>query len=193
MEQGWFFWGVLPLLIMLARIVDVSIGTMRIMFVVRGDKVIAALLGFLEVFIWVVAISHIFGDNTGLLHYAAYAAGFAVGNYVGINIESRLALGLQTIRVITGQSTEALEKALLENGYGGTRIAAIGLRGGNMRVLFSTLPRRKVPAVLNLIEQHLPRSFVSIEDVRSARADHLSMSSLFQEKGRFSGFGRKGK
>ncbi len=108
-EEAWYFWGLLPLLIFFARVTDVSIGTMRILFVVRGNRLVAALLGFCEVFLWIVIIGQIMSQPTGLLHYVAYAAGFAAGNYVGIFIESRIALGLQTLRVITAQPTESLD------------------------------------------------------------------------------------
>jgi uncharacterized protein YebE (UPF0316 family) len=174
-ESGWFVWGVLPVLIFVARIMDVSIGTMRILFVVRGSRITAALLGFMEVFIWIVVIRQIMGSHTGLLHYAAYAAGFATGNVVGISIESHLAMGLQTVRIITGEPTNALENDLLARGFGATRLAATGLRGGAMTVLFSTLPRRQVPGVLAIVEQHLPKAFVSVEDVRTTRKGHFPM------------------
>lgn len=192
-DQPWFFWGVLPVLIFCARIADVSIGTMRILFVVRGDRVIAACLGFVEIFIWIVAIGQIFSEQTSLLHYAAYAGGFAMGNYVGILIESRLALGLQTIRVITAQSTTPLERELLARGFGATRLPATGLRGGSMTILFSTLPRRKIADAVALIEKHLPKAFVSIEDVRSIQAGHMPLKTEIGDKIRLFPFGRKGK
>ena len=192
-EQAWYFWGLLPLLIFFARVTDVSIGTMRILFVVRGDRLAAALLGFCEVFLWIVIIGQIMAQPTGLLHYVAYAAGFATGNYVGILIESRIALGLQTLRVITAQPTEELERDLLENGYGATRLSGTGLRGGQMTILFSTVPRKRTVDVLQRIDRHLPKAFVSLEDVRSIQAGHLPLRSEMSDKMRLYPFGRKGK
>ncbi len=178
-ESSWFLSAVLPVLIFLARIADVSLGTMRILFVVRGSRRLAALLGFSEVFIWILVISQIMGDHTGLVHYIAYSAGFAAGNMVGITIESKLALGLQTVRIITGQPTQMLEQAMLESGYGATRLTATGLRGGHMCVLFSTLPRGDVPTLMQLINQHVPKAFVSLEDVRKVHSGHLPLSAGF--------------
>ncbi len=179
-ESYWYLWGVLPAVIFLARIADVSLGTMRILFVVRGSRRLAGVLGFLEVFIWIVVISQIMGGHTGLLHYTAYAAGFAAGNMVGITIESKLAIGLQTVRIITGEPTQSLEQAMLESGYGATRLTATGLRGGRMCVLFSTLPRGDVPALMRLIEQHVPRAFISLEDVRNVHSEHLPSCDVFR-------------
>ncbi len=192
-DSAWFIWVVLPLLIFLARITDVSLGTMRILFVVRGARRIAALLGFTEVFIWVVVINQIMGDHTGMFHYVAYAAGFAAGNAVGITIETRLALGLQTIRVITSEPTQSLEKDMLAQGFGATRMSAMGLRGGAMTILFSTLSRRKIPVVMRLIEQHLPKAFISVEDVKTIREGQLPLREDSAFRMRLQPFGRKGK
>lgn len=192
-DNPWFVWGVLPILIFVARIADVSIGTMRILFVVRGARVIAAMLGFLEVFIWIVVVRQVMNEQSGLLHYAAYAAGFATGNIVGITIESRLAMGLQTVRVITAEATQALEEDLLAHGFGATRLAATGLRGGVMAVLFSTLPRRRVPEAVALIERHLPGAFISIEDVKLTRKGHFPVREVPADAIRLHKPSRKGK
>jgi uncharacterized protein YebE (UPF0316 family) len=90
---------ILPLLIFFARICDVSIGTMRIIFVSKGKKNIAPLLGFFEVLIWIIVISKIMQNLNNYVNYVAYAAGFATGNLVGMIIEEKLAVGVQMIRV----------------------------------------------------------------------------------------------
>lgn len=192
-ESGWFIWIVLPLLIFMARILDVSIGTMRLLFVVRGSKMIAAFLGFCEVFLWIVVISQIMRENTGLYHYVAYAAGFAAGNVVGITIEARLAYGMQTIRIITGESTRDLEKDLMQAGFGATLLTGEGLKGGTRAILYSTLPRQKVPEVIALIERHLPKAFISVEDVRTIRQGFFPADNNYNRLTRiFSSF-QKGK
>lgn len=174
-QSVWVVWIALPLLIFFARITDVTIGTMRILFVVRGATLIAALLGFVEVFVWIVVVRQILNQDSFIWpHYVAYAAGFAAGNVVGIALESRLAFGLQTVRVITGSPTVDLERDMARLGYGATRIAATGLRGGSMTILFSTLPRGRVKEAMQLIERHLPHSFISVEDVRAVNGRRLT-------------------
>src|SRR5665648_86798 len=92
---------ILPALIFIARIMDVSLGTIRIIFVIRGQKLLATLLGFFEIMIWLLAIGQIFQNLTDITYYIAYAGGFAAGNYVGIYLESKLALGTLAVRIIT--------------------------------------------------------------------------------------------
>ncbi|HEX2991004.1 MAG TPA: DUF5698 domain-containing protein, partial [Anaerolineales bacterium] len=89
----WFTWVILPLIIFLTRVLDVTLGTLRIIFISRGRKYLAPLLGFIEVLIWITVVSQIIGGASNFAAYFAYAAGFAVGNYVGMWIEERLAIG----------------------------------------------------------------------------------------------------
>jgi uncharacterized protein YebE (UPF0316 family) len=83
---GLYTWIVLPLLIFLARVVDVSMGTIRVIFVSRGLKYLAPVVGFFEVLIWLLAIGQIMKNLSSPLCYVAYAGGFAAGNYIGIVI-----------------------------------------------------------------------------------------------------------
>ena len=84
---------ILPILIFIARVCDVSIGTMRIIFISRGAKILAPLLGFFEILIWLVAIGKVMQNLDNIACYVAYAGGFATGNFVGIRIEEKLAMG----------------------------------------------------------------------------------------------------
>jgi hypothetical protein len=86
----WYTWVILPLIVFLVRLTDVTLGTMRIIFVARGRKYLAPLLGFIEVFIWITVVSQIVRGAQNIVAYLAYAAGFAVGNYVGMIVEERL-------------------------------------------------------------------------------------------------------
>ena len=83
-EIDWYTWLFLPLLIFVARVIDVGLGTLRIIFTARGKRQIAPLLGFVEVFIWVAVISQMVRGVNHVVAYLAYAAGFAPGNYVGM-------------------------------------------------------------------------------------------------------------
>ena len=99
---------VIPLLIMLARICDVTIGTFRIILVSRGERLYASLAGFVEVFIWVIVVSQVLTNLGGWINYIAFAAGFAMGNYIGITLERRLAMGMVIMRVITNKPADEL-------------------------------------------------------------------------------------
>src|SRR5690606_38967593 len=96
-----FDWVVLPGIIFLARLIDVALGTLRIIFVSRSMRKLAPLDGFFESLIWLFAISQIVMNLSNVMSYFAFAAGFATGNYVGIYLENKLSLGLLSVRVVT--------------------------------------------------------------------------------------------
>ncbi|MDV4342883.1 DUF2179 domain-containing protein [Methanoculleus sp. YWC-01] len=158
---------VIPVFIFLARICDVTIGTMRIIFVSRGMKVIAPVLGFFEIFIWIVAVGQIFQNLTNPFNYFAYAAGFAAGNYIGMLVEERLAMGLALIRIITQRDATNLIDYLRAAGYGVTVLDAQGKQGPG-KVLFSVVKRKNIRDVEDAIHEFNPKAFYSIEDVRRA-------------------------
>jgi uncharacterized protein YebE (UPF0316 family) len=158
---------VIPVFIFLARICDVTIGTMRIIFVSRGMKMIAPVLGFVEILIWIVAIGQIFQNLPNPLNYFAYAAGFAAGNYIGMLVEERLAMGLALIRIITQRDATNLIDYLRAAGYGVTVLDAQGKQGPG-KVLFSVIKRKSIRDVEDAIHEFNPKAFYSIEDVRRA-------------------------
>src|SRR5450759_4148995 len=122
-DSDLFSYAVMPLLIFLARICDVSIGTLRIIYVSKGKRNIAPILGFFEVLIWITAISKIMQNLDNYVNYIAYAAGFATGNYVGMILEEKLAMGIQMIRVFAHERGSELVQALNGSGYGATVVA----------------------------------------------------------------------
>ncbi len=161
----WFALVVVPILIFLARIMDVSIDTMRVIFISRGYKFLAAFCGFVEVLIWLVVITQIFKNLTNPTYYIAYAAGFATGNYVGMFIEENIALGNVLIRVITRNELNALYDYLRNRGFGVTVISGQGLYG-SVKILFSIIPRSDLDEVVATIREVNPQAFYTIEDVR---------------------------
>ncbi|HDR04414.1 MAG TPA: DUF2179 domain-containing protein [Candidatus Marinimicrobia bacterium] len=157
---------IIPLAIVFARICDVTVGTLRIIFVSRGMRYIAPFLGFVEVFVWLIAISQIMQNLTNWVNYFAYATGFALGNYVGMTIEERLAMGVVAIRIITQKDATNLIDAIREKNFGITSISATGA-SGNVRLLFSIVKRKDKEKILDLARHYNPGAFISIEDVRS--------------------------
>lgn len=160
-----FAWVILPVLIFFARIADVTLGTLRIVFVSRGQKMLAPLLGFFEVLIWILAISQILTNISNFAGYVAYAAGFAAGNYVGLIIENKLAIGTLTIRMfVLGQENEIVEK-LHDNGYGVTQVDAVGTTG-NVKLIFTIIKRKDLKCVEEIIRSVNPHIFYSVEETR---------------------------
>ena len=159
-------WVIIPALIFLARICDVTLGTLRIVFISKGDKAIAPLLGFLEVLIWLVAITQVMQNLSNFVSYLAWAGGFAAGNFLGLRIEQKLALGQMVVRVITVESAEELIQRLAGRGYRLTSVDAMGTRG-KVNLLFMIVKRKRLQEVISIIRDYNPNAFYSIEDVRS--------------------------
>jgi len=163
---------VIPLLIMLARICDVTIGTFRIILVSRGERLYASLAGFVEVFIWVVVVSQVMTNLGGWINYFAYAAGFAMGNYIGITLERRLAMGMVVMRVISNKPADELIEHLKQEYHGVTSIAARGV-SGEVRLVLAVVKRKDIPYFLKIVKNYNPKAFVSVEDVRHLSETHL--------------------
>lgn len=166
----------LPLLVFAARVLDVTIGTLRIIFVSRGFKGKAALLGFFESLIWVLAVSQVIQNLTNVLTYIAFALGFAAGNYVGMLIEERIAFGNLIVRIITRKDATALLKQLWHSGYGVTNLPGQG-ESGPVQLIFTVCRRRDLPTVIQLVKRFNPRAFYTIEDVRFVQ-DNLSYAPV---------------
>jgi uncharacterized protein YebE (UPF0316 family) len=160
----------IPILIFFARIVDVSFGTLRILLVGKGMRVYASVLGFFEVFIWLLAISQVLQNMNGLYSYIMYSAGFAVGTFVGMTIERRFILGTSIIRIIVPQEDAGLAQMLKDHGHRITHLDARGHKGP-VEVIFSVVKRDKLRDILRVIRRDRPNAFYSIEDVRTAAAD----------------------
>ena len=157
----------IPLLIAFARICDVSIGTLRIIFVSKGLRLWAPILGFFEVTIWLLAISKVMENLTNPINYIAYAIGFSLGNYIGMFIESRLAIGMVVVRIITKRDSQVLVAALRALRYSVTVVDGEG-NNGAVNIIFTVIKRSDIERVRELIAKHNPQAVYSIEDVRHA-------------------------
>jgi uncharacterized protein YebE (UPF0316 family) len=169
METGnWQSWVVLPLLVFLARLVDVSLGTVRIILISRGRKYLAPTLGFLEVLIWITVVSQVVSGAQNIVAYLAYAAGFAVGNYVGMLIEEKLAIGTLVVRVILPQEGSLLVERLHAEGYGATYVDGHGASGPVM-LIYTIVMRKELSRVVGLIQEVHPKAFFTVEELRSTQ------------------------
>lgn len=165
-DSTFFTYFLLPFLIFISRIVDVTIGTIRIVMVSKGHKTWAPVLGFFEVFIWLVAITRIIQNLDNWLCYFAYAGGFATGNYIGLIIEEKMAIGIVKIQIITSREASNLIANLKSAGYGLTHHEA---KGGNenVSIIYSIINRNEIPKVEEIVKTTNPKAFYSIEDVKS--------------------------
>ncbi len=168
---------ILPIFIFFARILDVSIGTLRIVFLGRGMRLLAPLCGFFEVLIWLIAVSRIMGDLTSWINYIAYACGFAAGNYVGMYIENRLAMGLLSVMIITPSDAASLLQKFARANFGVTQVGAQGVQG-KVRMIYLIIKRRDLAQVSQLLKTNQPDAFVVVNDVRTAAGGVFPLESI---------------
>lgn len=161
-------WVILPLLIFLSRSCDVSLATLRNVFIARNIRNVVPIIGFFEVLLWLVAISTVLGNLNNVACYLGFAAGYANGIYLGLKIEERLALGKQLVRIFTKLETAGFVQDLYALGMGVTLMDARGSQGP-VTVVFTTLNRKDLPLLEAMIQKHIPNSFYTIEDIRKAR------------------------
>ena len=155
----------IPLFIFFARILDVSIGTLRIMFVSKGYRWKATILGFVEVLIWIIIVAQIFQNLDNWLNYVAYAGGFASGNFIGMYIEEKMKMGVQIFRVIVGEGSEQFIEKLKEAEFRITIVDGEG-KHGDVKVVFMVAKRKRWQELADILNEYAPNAFYSIEDVK---------------------------
>jgi uncharacterized protein YebE (UPF0316 family) len=161
-----FAWVILPVLIVFARICDVSLDTLRMIFISKGFKSLAPLLGFFEVIIWLLAIGQIMQHLDNIVCYIAYGLGFALGNYLGMYLDEKLLIGNVIIRVIAGSDSTALISELKSQNFGLTVVDAEGAQQ-KVKLIFSVIKRENIQHFVSVINLYNPHSFYTIEDVKS--------------------------
>ncbi len=182
---------ILPALIFFSRICDVTLGTLRIIFVSKGLKVVAPIIGFFEVLIWLVVISQVMQNISQWWNYLAYAGGFATGNFVGMWIESRMAMGISLVRIITRTNAEGLISTLRFAGYRVTNVSAMN-NDGKVEVIFLPIRRKEIEAVIDVVKEYNPKALYTVEEVKSLSAGALPHRRTTHFPSLFSGK-RKGK
>ncbi len=167
-------------LICLLRILDVSMAIMRMILAVRGHRVIAAFIGFFEVLIWLIAVGTALEHLNSVIHVIGYAGGFAIGNYVGVWLEARFALGVNVVRAVI-RRPEGASKApravkatdrLRREGYAVTELEGRGQRSF-VDILDVIVRRRSVPHVIRIIRDEDPAAFLSVEEVRAIQGGYV--------------------
>lgn len=184
-DSTMFGYIILPVLVFLARILDVSIGTLRIIFVSKGLKYFAAILGFFESLTWLIAVTQVMQNLHSWQTYVAFALGFGAGNYVGIILEERIALGNLLIRIITQKEASELVNVLWNQGYGVTSVDARG-ESGPVNLIFSITKRKNLDKIIAIIKEYNPNAFYTIEDMRYVNQTYpvpLTKRSLFPYMG----------
>jgi len=152
-----------------ARVLDVSLGTVRTILVFRGYRVPAMALGFLESIIWVLAAGAVLRDLSVWYVAVAYAGGYATGNYVGMWLESKLAMGSELVRAISTSPDIELAKRLREDNFSVTELDGHDDHGRPVEVLLVVEGRRRLPRLIDVIERTDPDAIYTTSDVKTHR------------------------
>jgi uncharacterized protein YebE (UPF0316 family) len=153
------------LLIFCLRITDMSLDTMRVLFVVRGQRKVVWFLGFLQSSVFVLAITQVLSNLSNPLVVLGYAGGFATGNVVGMTIENRLAVGHVQLQIISKARGTALATSLRNAGFGVTEITARG-KDGAVRLLSTNVLRKDLMRARGIVNETDSEAFITSEDVR---------------------------
>jgi uncharacterized protein YebE (UPF0316 family) len=164
-------WG--ALVIFCLRIVDVSCDTMRVIFAIRGKRSVAATLGFIQALVWIVAVGAAVKHLDSILHILGYAGGYAMGTYVGITIEQKIAYGVATVRVVSKRAGIEIAEALRTAGYGVTEFPGFG-RDGAVEILNSVVLRRHIADVLGIVTKYDADAFVTVEEPKVLRGGMIA-------------------
>lgn len=145
-------------------------GTIRVIFIAKGFKKYATIIGFFEILVWLAAINQIMNNLTNYFYYFAYAAGFASGTYVGMKIEEKISFGKVSVRIITRKNSRPLLEELKKAKHTVTSVGAHS-QNGKVRLITTIIDRKDLPKVAKTIKKYNPRAFYSTEDVRFASED----------------------
>ncbi len=176
MDSIYFDYIILPLLIFLARICDVSLDTIRVIMISKGFRKYAPYVGFFQILIWIITITRIMENLDNWFTYVAYAAGFGMGTFVGMWIEERIAMGNELLRVITKLPADNLIQALREKGFIVTVARGEG-REGEVGILFLAVKRKVLNSAIALVKEFNPHAFYTVEDMRYVRSPDILTSN----------------
>jgi uncharacterized protein YebE (UPF0316 family) len=161
------------LLIFCLRIVDVSCDTMRVLFAIRGKRVISGALGFVQALVWIYAVGAAVRHLDSWLHVLGYAGGFAAGTIVGISIEKAVAYGLTAVRIVSRYGGVEIAESLRERGYGVTEMAGFGREGG-VEIVSSVVQRAHLDEVMAIVDRYDPEAFVTVEEPKLLRGGSVA-------------------
>lgn len=169
------------LLIFMLRVTDVSMAMMRMLLAVRGHRTVAATIGFVEVLIWLVAVGKTIEYMDSIVHVVGYAGGFAAGNYVGVWLEERFAVGTHVVHAVIRRASDEVSKAaravdaarrLRAEGFAVTELEGLGLHS-SVDILNVVVARRSARRVAGIIRESDSTAFLSIEEVRSVEGGYV--------------------
>jgi uncharacterized protein YebE (UPF0316 family) len=150
------------------RVTDMTLDTLRVLYVMRGQRGITWVLGFLQSAVFVIAITSVLSNLDNPMNIIGYAAGFATGNVIGMVIEEKLAVGFTHVQIVSSRRGVVLAQGLRDNGFAVTEVPARG-KDGMVSLLNLSVRRKQVFAVEKIVNEFDEGAFVTTEEVRPMR------------------------
>lgn len=162
---------ILYIIIFFAKIIEVTMSTLRMVYINKGEKLIGAILGFFEVLIWLIIVSSVLNNITeDPIKVIVYCFSFALGNYMGVTLESKLAVGLSTLNVVVNNlEGENLANILREHGFGVTIVEGKGKNDSRKDLLFIQLKRKRITEAVKIIQTSNTSAFITVNDIKSMK------------------------
>ena len=173
-----FVYVLVPLRIMLSRVVDVSLGTVRIIFANKGIKAYSAVIGFFEVLVWLVVITAVVNNLNNAVSYVAYALGFSLGTYFGIALEERIAIGQVRMRIITKKNLTKMIDKLKPTRYVFVSDSTDSSEG-TIKIINAFLDRSDLKKVIARVKELDPHAFYTVEDLKMIKDKYKERKPLF--------------
>jgi uncharacterized protein YebE (UPF0316 family) len=160
------------LLVFALRLTDMSLDTLRVLFMMRGRKLVAGLIGAIQAAVFILAVSAVLTGPLNFWTVLGYACGFGAGVILGMIAEERLALGYGMFRIYSPARGAAIAQALREAGHAATEFTAQG-KDGTITVVNAAVARRDIPAVRALVDRVDPNAFITVDEVRPLRRGYF--------------------
>ena len=166
---------VLYIVIFCAKVIEVTISTIRLVYINKGEKLKGAILAFVEILIWLIVVSSVLTNIAqDPIKIFVYAAAFSLGNYIGMSIESKIALGLASLQVVVNEEDgNILGSILREKGFGVTIIEGVGIDGSKKKLLFIQLKRKRITEAVKLIQKTNEAAFITVNDIKSLKGGFI--------------------
>lgn len=161
--------------ILLLRVLNTGIGTVRLVVVTRQRPLLASMMAFIEALLFAVSIGFVANDLNNVLNLIAYCGGFSLGSFLGMKIERRFITSFMTVNVITREGGHEMALALREAGYGVTETIGEGHKG-KVTMLRSIVNNRDLPKLLELIRHTDDAAFIAVEEARAVHRGWLRAS-----------------
>jgi uncharacterized protein YebE (UPF0316 family) len=165
--------------IFIGKIMEVSLGTLRIVLINRGERTIGSLIAIVEITLWLVVVSSVLnGFRQDWIKGIVYAIAFAAGNYLGSWLDELLAVGLSSVQVVIPSPEEAVkvEEALRAKGFGVTSMDVHGM-DDNHSMLMMTIQRKQLNEVIDWLETHCHGAVITVSDIKAQRHNYLKTNS----------------